>query len=134
PRRRGRRHAAPDPGALRFPGAHSHGRSGGVPQCLGGRGGCLVRGSPAAYGLTCTAPNAYPSRSFSPADRHHSLPHRSQREAYTVGSLQCGIMKSCSWFIRTRASKFLRWSIVTKACSVPVAAKSIVSRIGVGGS
>jgi 23S rRNA (guanosine2251-2'-O)-methyltransferase len=31
--------------------------------------------------LTRTAPNEYPSRSFSPADRHHSLPHRSQREA-----------------------------------------------------
>ena len=31
--------------------------------------------------LTCTGPNAYPSRSFSPADRHYSLPHRSQREA-----------------------------------------------------
>ena len=28
---------------------------------------------------------------------------------------QCGIMKSCSWSIRTRASKFLRWSIATKA-------------------
>ena len=78
---RGQRHAPPDPGALRFSGAHPHGRPGGVAQCVGGRGNCPVRGAPAALELTKTAPNAYPSRSFLPADRLYSLPHRSQREA-----------------------------------------------------
>ena len=77
----GARHAAPDPGSLRLLGAHSHGRAGGIAQCLRGRRDCPVRGAPAADELTKSGPNEYPSRSFSPADRLYSLPHRSQREA-----------------------------------------------------
>jgi hypothetical protein len=53
-----------------------------------GRAGMAQHGAALACGdaaavrrLTGGGPNAYPSRSFSPADRHYSLPHRSQREA-----------------------------------------------------
>ncbi len=46
----GRRHAAADPRVLRFPGAHPDGRSGGIPQRLGGGRRRPVRGTPPAAG------------------------------------------------------------------------------------
>ncbi len=58
-----------------------------VLECVGGGGGGAVRGRTPAFRLTRRTRSAYPSRSFSPADRLYSLPHRSQREAIPVGSL-----------------------------------------------
>ncbi len=52
PGRGGRRDAAPDPGALRLRGAYPHGRTGRVPQCLGGGGSGAVRGAAATGRLT----------------------------------------------------------------------------------